>query len=88
MAKCICYDEDNFSGNTLELDGDERDLTNVGRAPFGTRDWNDVIKSIQINSGTWQFFEHVNFQGRVWELGPGSYRNEFPQNIISSIHCM
>jgi hypothetical protein len=88
MAKCVCFDGPNFTGNTLELDGDELDLTRVGRAPLGTRDWNDVIQSIQINSGRWQFFRHVQFQGTCWELGEVGHTTGFGHDQISSIHCM
>jgi CPA1 family monovalent cation:H+ antiporter len=89
MAKCVCYDGPNFTGNKLELDGDERDLTNVGRGFLGGQNWNDVIKSIEINSGRWQFFRHVQFDGTCWELGEGSYNGTgFEPNQVSSIHCM
>jgi hypothetical protein len=79
MAKCVCYDRD---GNTLELDGSERDLTNVGRAPLGTRNWNDAIVRIQVNSGQWAFFRHINFEGTRWD------QSNFEPDQISSILCM
>jgi Beta/Gamma crystallin len=86
VAKCVCYDN---QGNTLELDGDERDLTDVGRAPLGTRDWNDAIVRIDINSGSWQFFRDIKFQGTCWQLSEGSHSPpEFEPHQISSIHCM
>lgn len=35
--------------------------------------WNDKISSIKVYSGTWEFFEHANFQGRSFQLTPGQY---------------
>ncbi len=35
--------------------------------------WNDKISSIIVLSGTWEFFEHANFQGASTILGPGYY---------------
>lgn len=37
--------------------------------------WNDKISSIKVYSGTWEFFEHANFQGRSFRLDPGEYAN-------------
>jgi hypothetical protein len=33
--------------------------------------WNDRISSIIVVTGTWRFYEHKDFQGRHWDLGPG-----------------
>lgn len=48
--------------------------------------WNDKISSIKIYSGTWEFFEHVNYQGKSFRLHPGNYSaltNEW-NDVISS----
>jgi uncharacterized protein YkwD len=48
--------------------------------------WNDKISSIKVYSGTWEFFEHANFQGRSFRLGPGEYPsfNNETNDTISS----
>ena len=50
--------------------------------------WNDKISSIIVVSGTWEFFEDVNYQGRSWTLTPGYYKwvvdFGIPNDIISS----
>lgn len=35
--------------------------------------WNDKISSIKIYSGTWDFFEHVDYQGQSFRLNAGNY---------------
>ncbi|MDB9372490.1 CAP domain-containing protein [Nodularia sphaerocarpa] len=48
--------------------------------------WNDKISSIKVYSGTWDFFEHANFQGRSFRLGRGEYpsfNNEMNDTISS-----
>ena len=35
--------------------------------------WNEKISLIKIYSGTWEFFEHANYQGRSFRLHPGNY---------------
>jgi uncharacterized protein YkwD len=48
--------------------------------------WNDKISSIKVYSGTWEFFEHANFQGRSFQLTPGEYPsfNNESNDTISS----
>lgn len=35
--------------------------------------WNDKISSVIVISGTWEFFEHANFEGASTRVGPGYY---------------
>ena len=57
--------DSNFSGTTSgTLD---QDYSYIGDF------WNDKISSIKVYSGTWEFFENANFQGRSFRLGPGEY---------------
>lgn len=50
--------------------------------------WNDRISSIVVLGGHWRFFEHINYGGKSWLLGPGQYRwvssVGVPNDIISS----
>jgi uncharacterized protein YkwD len=48
--------------------------------------WNDKISSIKIYSGTWEFFEHVKYQGQSFRLQPGNYPalNNGWNDVISS----
>src|SRR3954469_3321495 len=59
------YQHINFGGAQLHSTGSRRDLRRFN--------WNDQISSIQVHSGTWQFFEHIHFGGSVMRVGPGSY---------------
>lgn len=48
--------------------------------------WNDKISSIKVFAGTWDFFEHSNYQGRSLRLSPGQYPsfNNQMNDVISS----
>ncbi|NJM68317.1 MAG: hypothetical protein HC851_22950 [Acaryochloris sp. RU_4_1] len=78
MAVEIFTDWD-FSGTTSgRLD---QDYPSIGDF------WNDKASSIKVYSDTWEFFEHVNFQGRSFRLGQGSYPrlDNGWNDVISSI---
>lgn len=46
--------------------------------------WNDKISSVKICSGTWQFFEHANYQGRNFQLQPGNYPTlDSPGSVVN-----
>ncbi len=53
-------------------------------------DWNDIISSIIVHSGTWEFWEHANFQGRCLTLGPDYYPTleEWWHDRISSFRAI
>lgn len=36
-------------------------------------DWNDQISSMIVHSGTWRFYEHINFGGAHFDRGPGHH---------------
>lgn len=85
MANCTVY---NYGDkDSKDFDGNENDLTNVGRGPFGAQDWNDQIIKIVVQSGRWRFHEHVNAGGQHWDYGPGQH-TDFPPNVISSIYVL
>ena len=54
--------------------------------------WNDKISSIVVVSGTWRFFEHRDYGGRSWDLGPGYYdwveAVGIPNDLISSFKAI
>ena len=78
-AKVTLYEHINFGGGRLD--------TNSNQQYVGDK-WNDKISSIKINSGTWRFYEHANYGGRYWDLGPGKYSwvedVGIPNDLISS----
>lgn len=59
------FTDANFSGTTSG--NIDRDLAWIGDV------WNDQISSIKVYAGTWEFFEHTDFQGRSFQLAPGEY---------------
>ncbi|MGH2551093.1 MAG: hypothetical protein ACRDHN_17035 [Thermomicrobiales bacterium] len=57
---------------------------------FGSGNWNDEIQYVSVESGVWQLFEHVNYQGLgSAHIGPGAEGNctdfGFPMRQASSI---
>lgn len=78
MAVEIFTDWD-FSGTTSGRL--EQDYSSIGDF------WNDKVSSIKVYSDTWEFFEHVNFQGRSFRLGQGSYPrlDDGWNDVVSSI---
>lgn len=52
------------------------------------RGFNDVLSGVIVVNGIWRFYEHRDYKGRRWELGPGYYSrlSDFgiPDNTVSS----
>ena len=46
--------------------------TNLNHSYIGDW-WNDKISSVMVISGTWEFFQHRDFQGAMTRVGPGYY---------------
>jgi hypothetical protein len=67
-----------FAGTRSSIDQDY---------PYVGDFWNDKISSIKVYSGTWEFFEHRDFQGRSFQLNPGeySYVTNTWNDLISSL---
>jgi hypothetical protein len=59
------YSESEFKGSAAPTDEDQSDLSGDG--------WKDQIASLQIKSGTWDFFTGGEFDGEMMRLPPGSY---------------
>jgi hypothetical protein len=70
---------------------DEEWRTNLSYSWVGD-DWNDKISSIIVVRGLWEFFEHRDFQGQSWKLGPGYYNHVrdagIPDDSISSFRSI
>jgi hypothetical protein len=82
MPEIIVYEHENWKGAEWR--------TNFGYRYVGD-DWNDKITCILVISGTWEFWEHAEFQGDHITLSPGYYHNiahhtgnEFWNDRISS----
>ncbi len=43
------------------------------QATLGDDGWQNQIASIEIKSGTWDFFTEGDYGGEMMRLGPGSY---------------
>ncbi|HEX5904707.1 MAG TPA: beta/gamma crystallin-related protein [Candidatus Nitrosocosmicus sp.] len=79
LPEIVVYEHVNYSGAEWRINFI---TSNVGSF------WNDKISSIIVISGTWEFFEHINYGGRVWVLTPGYYISVsnfgIPHDVISS----
>lgn len=78
-AEVTVYELLNFGGESFDATGDQ---PNVGAQ------WNEKISSIKVKSGTWRFYEDINYGGRYWDLRPGEYSSVgsvgIPDDSISS----
>lgn len=78
----------NFDGHVVSFNYDIPDLRAV-HGPTPGSNWNDETSSIIVIGGTWEFFEHINYQGRSVILGPGRYPYvgdiNFPNDALSSV---
>jgi len=52
------FEHTGFEGNSRHISEDEPSLVPLG--------FNDVLSSIRIHDGRWEFCEHVNYAGRCW----------------------
>jgi len=57
------FSEPNFAGETDETDENQPDLG----------EWDKIIASIEVKSGTWDFFTEPDFKGDALRLAPGKY---------------
>lgn len=77
--RIVVYQDVNYSGASRVISSDVRNLA-------GMR-FNDIISSVRIKGGTWQFCEHANYRGRCMTLRRDD-RNFVPRgfnDIVSSI---
>jgi hypothetical protein len=83
MPQIIAFDKKNFEGDHTHIFGDMPKLDN----------WNNSISSMIILSGTWEFFDGQNLEGKAMaKLGPGRYtdvtQHGIKDNSISSIRLV
>lgn len=57
------FSEPNFGGQTDETNEDQPELD----------EWDNTIASIEVKSGTWDFFTEPDFKGDAMRLAPGKY---------------
>jgi hypothetical protein len=78
-AEVIVYEHVNFGGESFDATSDQ---------PSAGGNLNDKVSSIKVKSGTWRFYEYINYGGRYWDLGPGEYSSVesvgIPDDSISS----
>jgi Beta/Gamma crystallin len=85
MAEIVLFQHINFRGVHKHLYGSEPNLA----APDDNQ-FNDLVSSFVITSGSWQFFTHVNFTGPASNVfGPGRYNwvenVGIPNDSVSSV---
>jgi hypothetical protein len=75
------YSEANFNGLSAPVDGDQPGL--------GEEGWKNEIASVQIKSGTWDFYSDEDFAGEMMRLSVGSYPTLDPKwnKNIGSFMC-
>lgn len=75
MAQGKCeisfYSEPNFSGTNATSTDEQPNLSENG--------WQNQIASVQVKSGTWDFFSDQQFTGETMRLAPGQYPDLGPQ---------
>jgi beta/gamma crystallin len=71
-----------FGGVNAQSDTDQPKLAGTG--------WKDQIASIQVKSGTWDFFSDDDYAGETMRLAPGPYPDLGPQwsKHIGSFMCV
>lgn len=61
MAKIIVFDKQNFEGKNTQIYNDNvESLKGTGL--------NNDISSIIVISGTWELYEHINYEGKSWTV--------------------
>jgi hypothetical protein len=80
-CELLIYSEANFQGTSAPVDGSQSSLSEDG--------WQNEIASVQIKSGTWDFYSDEDFAGEMMRLGAGSYPTLDPKwsKHIGSFMC-
>lgn len=76
------YSDQNFGGTGVTTGEEQPALSQSG--------WQNQIASIQVKSGTWDFFTDENFTGAPMRLQPGPYQDLGPEwtKKIGSFMCV
>ena len=77
------YEHAHFKGRTVTLTSSTPDLSHVN-------DFNDIASSVKVSEGKWRLCEDINYQGKYYDVGPGSYdidviREKIGNDVISSV---
>lgn len=77
-ADVVVYSGENFRGGSRTISGRVDSFDTIG--------FNDIVASIIVNRGNWQFCTDANYRGNCQTLGPGRYAslNGDLRNQISS----
>ena len=65
------FSEPNFAGTNATASDEQPNLDEIG--------WQNQIASVQVQSGTWDFFSDQQFTGETMRLAPGEYADLGPQ---------
>ena len=81
----ILYEHGGFKGKELTLEYSTSDLR--------ISNFNDIASSVKVQSGTWRLWEHVNFTGRSYKVGPGDYdieliKEKIGNDVVSSVELL
>ena len=71
------YERADFKGREISSTQSIPDLRCV-------RDFDDVASSFKVQSGTWTVYQHVDYSGTSYTVGPGTYNMAVLKNHISS----
>jgi len=76
------FSDPNFAGTGVTTGDEQPQLSQSG--------WQNQIASIQVKSGTWDFFSDENFGGTTMRLQPGPYQDLGPEwtKKIGSFMCI
>ena len=80
-CELLIYSENNFQGLSSPVEENQASLEEEG--------WKNEIASIQIKSGTWDFYSDEDFGGEMMRLGAGTYPTLDPKwsKHIGSFMC-
>jgi Beta/Gamma crystallin len=80
-CELLIYSETNFKGMSTPADEDQPGLSENG--------WQNEITSVQIKSGTWDFYSDEDYAGEMMRLSAGSYPTLDPKwsKHIGSFMC-
>ena len=80
-CELLIYSETNFKGLSAPADEDQPGL--------GENGWQNEIASVQIKSGTWDFYSDEDYAGEMMRLSAGSYPTLDPKwtKHIGSFMC-
>ena len=85
VPKIVLYEHAQFKGRELALESSTSDLR--------SSNFNDKASSVKVQSGTWILWEHINFTGRSYKVGPGEYdfgviSAQIGNDVISSVELL